>query len=136
MSVAATDKETGREQQMRITPTSGLSPDEIEKIIHEAETAAESDREARDRIGLQNKLESLVKNTQRTFVEFGGLLSANDQELGQRALKEGEAAAHSQELGEIKLALDTLERLARDLTNAMLKGTGEPSPPAEDEEEN
>ena len=121
---------------MRITPTSGLSPDEIEKIIHEAETAAESDREARDRIGLQNKLESLVKNTQRTFVEFGGLLSANDQELGQRALKEGEAAAHSQELGEIKLALDTLERLARDLTNAMLKGTGEPSPPAEDEEEN
>src|SRR5207253_1016110 len=60
VSVAATDKETGREQQMRITPTSGLSPDEIEKIIHEAETAAESDREARDRIGLQNKLESLL----------------------------------------------------------------------------
>ncbi len=135
VSVAATDKETGREQQMRITPTSGLSPDEIEKIIHEAETAAESDREARDRIGLQNKLESLFKNTQRTFLEFGGLLSANDQELGQRALKEGEAAARSEELGEIKLALDTLERLARDLTNAMLKGTGAPHPPAEDSEE-
>ncbi len=135
VSVAATDKETGREQQMRITPTSGLSPDEIEKIIHEAETAAESDREARDRIGLQNKLESLLKNTQRTFLEFGGLLSANDQEIGQRALKEGEASARSEELGEIKLALDTLERLARDLTNAMLKGTGEPHRPAEDTKE-
>src|SRR6266487_2132513 len=135
VSVSAQDKATGQEQQMRITPTSGLSPDEIEKIIHEAETAAESDREARDRIGLQNKLESLLKNTQRTFLEFGGLLSANDQEIGQRALKEGEASARSEELGEIKLALDTLERLARDLTNAMLKGTGEPHRPAEDTKE-
>src|SRR5438132_4425639 len=124
VSVAATDKATGREQAMRITPTSGLSPDEIDKIIREAEHSAESDREERQRINLQNKLESLVKNTQRTFAEFGALLSPNDQEIGQRALTEGEAVIWSKDLGEIRRALDGVERLAKELTNAVLKDGG------------
>ena len=126
VSVAAADKATGREQQMRITPTSGLAPDEIEKIIREAETSAQTDMEERELISLQNKLESLVKNTQRTFIEFGGLLSANDQEIGQRALAEGEGAMRSKELGEIKRALDGVERLGRDLTDAVIKDTDDP----------
>jgi molecular chaperone DnaK len=125
VSVAATDKATGREQQMRITPTSGLSPGEIERIIREAENVAESDREERERISLQNKLESLVRNTQRAFIEFGGLLSVNDQELGQRALTDAEATVRSKELGEIRRALDAIERLARDLTTAMLRDPDE-----------
>src|SRR5207245_1671849 len=75
VSVAAADKATGREQQMRITPTSGLSQDEIERIINEAQSSAESDRALRDKVDLNNKLTSLVKNTQRAFLEFGGLLS-------------------------------------------------------------
>src|SRR5437588_2670517 len=79
LSVSALDKASGRKQQMKVTPTSGLSPDEIERLIREAETSAESDREVREAIALRNKLESLVKNTQRTFLEFGGLLSDNDQ---------------------------------------------------------
>jgi molecular chaperone DnaK len=126
VSVAASDKATGREQQMRITPTSGLSPDEIERILREAETSAESDREEQERISLRNKLESLVKNTQRTFLEFGGLLTPNDQEIGQRTLTEGEGALRSSNVGEIKLALDGLERLAKQLTAAVMKGATEP----------
>jgi molecular chaperone DnaK len=123
VSVSAVDKTTGREQQMRITPTSGLSPDEIEDIIQEAETAVETDRQERDRINLRNKLESLVKNTHRTFLEFGGLLSANDQEIGEQALTEAEAAAQSEEIGEVKRALERVERLARQLTNAVMRQT-------------
>src|SRR5262249_41000032 len=83
VSVAASDKATGREQQMRITPTSGLSPEEIERIIAEAETSADSDRQLRDRLELDSKLRSLVKNTQKTFSEFGGLLSQEEQENGE-----------------------------------------------------
>jgi molecular chaperone DnaK len=121
VSVAAMDKATGREQQMRITPTSGLSKDEIDQIIAEAEDSAESDRLLREKLNLGNKLSSLVKNTQRTFLEFGGLLSVDNQENGQRVLSEGEAAIASDELGEIKLALDGVERLARQLTRAMMR---------------
>jgi molecular chaperone DnaK len=123
VSVAASDKATGREQQMRITPTSGLSSDEIEKILREAETSAESDKDERERISLRNKLESLVKNTQRTFLEFGSLLSTNDQEIGQRTLSEAEVALRADNVGEIERALNGLERLARQLTNAVMKDT-------------
>jgi molecular chaperone DnaK len=121
VSVSAMDKATGREQQMRITPTSGLSHDEIERIIAEAATSAETDRSLRDRVDLSNRLSSLVRNTQRAFTEFGGLLSKEGQENGQILLKDGEAAVSSTEIGEIRMALDGVERLARQLTGAMMK---------------
>jgi molecular chaperone DnaK len=124
VSVSAADKATGREQQMRITPTSGLSQEEIDRIIKEAETMAETDRTQRDKVGLQNKLASLVRNTQRSFLEFGGLLEAEQQEAGERILAEGEAGARAEELGEIRMALDAVERLGRQLTTAMMKSAG------------
>lgn len=125
VSVSATDKTTGREQQMRITPTSGLSQEEIDRIILEAETSAEVDREMRELVDLQNKLVSLLKNTQRSFLEFGGMLSKEAQENGQALLKEGEAAIGSQEMGELRMALDGVDRLAKQLTAAMMSDAGE-----------
>lgn len=126
VSVSAADKATGREQQMRITPTSGLSQEEIDRIIKEAESMAETDLMQRERIDLINKVASLLKNTQRTFLEFGGLLEAEDQEAAQRVLSEGEAALKADEMGEVRMALDALERLGRQLTSAMMKaGTEE-----------
>jgi molecular chaperone DnaK len=125
VSVSAMDKATGREQQMRITPTSGLSGDEIERIITEAVTSAETDKVLRDRVDLGNRLASLVRNTQRAFTEFGGLLSKENQESGQMLLKGGEDAIGSTEIGEIRMALDGVERLARQLTNAMMKESPE-----------
>ena len=124
VSVSAADKATGREQQMRITPTSGLSQEEIERIIIEAETMAETDRSQRDKIDLQNKLASLVRNTQRSFQEFGGLLEAEQQEAGERILAEGDAASRADEIGEIRMSLDAVERLGRQLTSAMMKSIG------------
>jgi molecular chaperone DnaK len=123
VSVSAADKATGREQQMRITPTSGLSQDEIERIIDEAHTSAESDRELRDKADLNNKLTSLVRNTQRAFLEFGGLLSKEAQDGGQLILSEGEAAIGSEEVGAVRMGIDSVDRLARQLTNAMMKQT-------------
>jgi molecular chaperone DnaK len=110
---------------MRITPTSGLSQDEIDRIIKEADVSAESDRELRDLVDMSNKLSSLVRNTQRSFLEFGGLLSKEAQESGQLALSQGEAAIGSAEVGAVRMALDAVDRLARQLTNAMLKQSDE-----------
>jgi len=124
VSVSAADKATGREQQMRITPTSGLSQEEIDRIIKEAEAMAESDREQRHKVDLQGKLASLVRNTQRSFLEFGGLLEAEQQKAGERILADGEAGSRAEELGEIKMALDAVERLGRQLTTAMMKSVG------------
>src|SRR3989449_473744 len=101
VSVSAQDKATGREQQMRITPTSGLAPNEIEQLIREAADFADSDREAKEMVVMHNKLESLLRNTQKSFTQFGGLLLATDQEVAERVFSEGELVIKSDELGEL-----------------------------------
>src|SRR5438094_1881435 len=110
VSVSAADKATGREQQMRVTPASGLSQDEIDRIITEAQNSRDEDRSLRDRVDLNNKLSSLVRNTQRAFLEFGGLLSEESRENGQHLLKKGETAINSDDVGEIRVALYGVER--------------------------
>jgi molecular chaperone DnaK len=132
VSVSAQDKATGREQQMRITPTSGLAPDEIEQLIEEAQGFADSDRSAKEIVILRNKLESLLRNTQKSFGKFGGLLSSNDQEIADRVFKEAEVATSSSGLEPINQALTALERVAGQLTSAMMKPANESSATATD----
>lgn len=120
VSVSAQDKATGREQQMRITPTSGLAPDEIQALIKEAESFAEADRDAKQYVVLRNKLESLLRNTQKSFTKFGGMLSANDQEIADRVFGEAEAATQADSREVIEKALTALERVAAQLTSAMM----------------
>ena len=127
VSVSALDKATGREQQMRVTPTSGLAPDEIDQLINEAVLSAETDSQAKQAVVLRTKLESLLRNTQKSFTKFGGLLSANDQEIAERVFSESESAARSKDLEEINNALNGLERVAKQLTAAMLNPASENS---------
>ena len=125
VSVSAQDKATGREQQMRITPTSGLAPDEIERLIGEAESYAEADRQTKERAVLHNKLDSLLRNTQKSFTKFGGLLSANDQDIAERLFSEAEEAVKSNEPEAVNKALTGLERIAGQLTVAMMNPANE-----------
>ena len=120
VSVSAQDKATGREQQMRITPTSGLPPDQIERLIEEAEAYTEADKQVKEVVVLRNKLESLLRNTQKSFTRYGGLLSENDQKLAERVFAESETALKANSLDEINGVLTRLEHSAQGLTLAML----------------
>src|SRR5882762_4866600 len=120
VSVSALDKATGSVQQMRITPTSGLAPDEIQQLITEAEAFAEADRDAKEIVVLRNKLESLLRNTQKSFTKFGGALSANDQDIANRVFGEAEAATKAENREAVDKALTALERVAGQLTSAMM----------------
>jgi molecular chaperone DnaK len=123
VSVSAQDKTTGREQQMRITPTSGLTPDEIDRLIREAENFADSDRTAKEVVGLRNKLDSLLRNTKKSYTKFGGLLPQPDQDNAEKVFVEAKAASKSDSAEEINKALHKLERVAGQLTHAMLNPT-------------
>jgi len=137
VSVSAQDKATGREQQMRITPTSGLPPDEIDRLIKEAETYTETDRQAKEAVVLRNKLDTLLRNTQKSFTKFGGLLSQNDQDIAERVFGESDAAGKTNSIDEISQALNNLERVAGQLTVAMMNPSKEDaSAEAEETERN
>jgi len=120
VSVSAQDKATGREQQMRIIPTSGLTPEEIDRLIHEAESFAESDKTMKEVLVLRTKLESLLRNTQKSFTKFGGLLPQADQEGADKVFNEAEAAIKSDKMDELRIVTSKLERVAGQLTSAML----------------
>jgi len=120
VSVSAQDKATGREQQMRIMPTSGLNPEEIDRLIHEAESLAESDKTLKEVLVLRTRLESLLRNTQKSFHKFGGLLPEIEQDGAEKVFTEAEAAIKSDKLDELKIATSKVERVAGQLTSAML----------------
>jgi len=120
VSVSAQDKATGREQQMRIIPTSGLTPEEIDKLIHEAEKFAETDKNTKEVLVLRTRLDSLLRNTEKSFAKFGGLLPEIEQEAAEKAFEEAEAVLKSDKLDEIKIATSKVERVAGQLTSAML----------------
>src|SRR2546421_2007588 len=125
LNVAAQDKASGRQQQMKITPTSGLAPDEIQQLITEAEAFAEADRDAKEIVVLRNKLESLLRNTQKSFTKFGEALSTNDQDIANRVFGEAEAATKAENREAVDKALTALERVAGQLTSAMMNPTKE-----------
>ena len=123
VSVSARDKATGREQAMRITPTSGLAPEEIDRFIREAEDFADSDRSAKETVLMRNKLESLLRNTKKSFMKFGGMLTEEQQNQAEDVFAEAQETAKSDRIDEMKKAMATLESIGMLLTSAMLGAT-------------
>jgi molecular chaperone DnaK len=109
-----------------------LTPDEIERLIQEAVGYAESDRGTKEKVVLRNKLDSLLRNTQKSFTRFGGLLSQNDQDIATRVFEESEAAVNSDNLDDINRALNGLGRVASQLTTAMMNPANNASQGAEE----
>jgi molecular chaperone DnaK len=120
VSVAATDKMTGLEQAVQITPSSGLSPDEIEKLIHEAETSVDRDREERELIQLRNRLDNMITNARKAMLEFGRAFPPEEQMEINTTLNNAEESLFTDDKTEIELILLKVEETASRITASML----------------
>ena len=120
VNVSAKDKMTGFEQAMQITPSSGLAPDEIDLLIMEAETSVEKDRQTKELIMQRNRLDSLVKNTQKAMAEFGKSLPLEEQQNINGVLSEAEDFFNEGNDEEIQNILTKMEEAANQLTNALM----------------
>jgi len=124
LGVTAQDKTSGRQQQMKITPTSGLTPDEIDMLITEAANSASRDQHAKELIALRNKLDSLLRNAQRTFREVAAVLTPDEREDAQHVFEACTSALQTEDEDEIKGALTEIERIAMLLTMTLLNTPG------------
>lgn len=120
LNVSARDKFTGLEQAMQITPSSGLSPDEIERLIMEAEASAERDRQEKELILQRNRLDSLIKNTRRTLSEFGKSLPAEKVREINVILSDAEDQLNTNDLETLKEKLFRVESVAAELTSLLI----------------
>ncbi len=120
VNVSAQDKMTGLEQAMQITPSSGLAPEEIERLISESETSADRDREERDLIVQRNTLDNMIKNTRKAMVEFGRSFPTEEQMELNGILNEAEEFLLADDRGEIDAVLLRVEEAASRITAAMM----------------
>jgi molecular chaperone DnaK len=120
VNVSAQDKMTGLEQAMQITPSSGLSPEEIERLITEAEASAENDLEERELIMQRNRLDNMIKNARKAMAEFGRSFPTEEQMEINGILNEAEATVAANDKSKIAEALVRVEGTASRITAAMM----------------
>ena len=120
VSVSAQDKMTGLEQAMTITPSSGLAPDEIERLILEAESSVERDREERELIMLKNRLENMIKNARKAMAEYGKSFPIEEQQEINGVLNDAKESLTTDDVDEVKLILVKVEETATRITASML----------------
>ena len=112
-----------REQAVRITPSSGLGPDEIARLIEEAARNEQADKVMKDLIIARTRLEGLIDSTRRTFSEFGAMLSEDDQMQARQAISRAELAYRTDELAKLAAAFQELEAFGQKLTATMFAST-------------
>ncbi|MEZ5037834.1 MAG: molecular chaperone DnaK [Chitinophagales bacterium] len=126
LSVTAKDKGTGKEQNIRITASSGLSKEEIEKMKQEAKANEAADREAREKVDKLNEADSLIFQTEKQIKEFGDKLPADKKQVIEDALAKLKSAHQAQEVAAIDGALAELNNAwsaaSQDLYNATQQG--------------
>jgi molecular chaperone DnaK len=120
VSVSARDKMTGQEQAMQITPSSGLLPEEIEKLIAEAEQSVEQDNEERALIMLRNRLDNAIKGARRAMAEYGRNFELHEQQEINETLGEAENYLKSRDTYEIDQAQRRVEDCASRITLSVL----------------
>jgi molecular chaperone DnaK len=117
--VHAKDLGTGKEQSIRITASSGLTEDEIKRMVKDAETHAEEDRKRREAAETRNQLDTLVYQTEKNLAEHGSEVDATTKESIERALENAKKALEGQDTAAIRSALQELTTSQHKLAEAM-----------------
>lgn len=121
VSVSAKDLGTGKEQSIKITASSGLSKEEIERMVQDAKEHAEEDRKRRELIEERNKLDTMVYGTESTLKELGDKATAELKGTVDTALEEAKKALESNDQDAIKRAYENLEKASHKLSEEAYK---------------
>ncbi|MCF1708299.1 molecular chaperone DnaK [Tabrizicola sp. J26] len=123
VSVNAKDKGTGRTQQITIQASGGLSDDEIEKMVKDAEANAESDKMRRELVETKNQGESLLHSTKKSLEEHGDKVDPSTVEAIELAMGALEEALKSEDAGKIRGGIQNLTEAAMKLGEAIYKAS-------------
>jgi molecular chaperone DnaK len=121
VQVSAKDKGTGKEHQIRIQASGGLSDSEIEKMVKDAEANAENDKKRREGVEAKNQAESLIHSTEKSLKDFGDKVSQGDRDAITTAIESLKAATDASEIDadDIKAKTQTLMEASMKLGQAM-----------------
>jgi molecular chaperone DnaK len=122
VNVSAVDKATGKTQNIVITSNSGLSEEEIKRMVEEAEKNRESDQKRRSVIDARNSLDSLVFSAEKGLKDAGDKVPADKKTEIEAAIAEAKTKLTSENLDEIKAATERLQNVAHSMAEFMYQG--------------
>ena len=123
VNVSARDKGTGKEQQIRIQASGGLSDADIERMVREAEEHAEDDKKRRELIDKRNNADSLVHTTEKSLAEHGDSLEADDRTAIETAIADLRSAMTGDDAAAIDSRAQALQAASMKLGEAMYKAS-------------
>ncbi len=119
VNVSAKDMGTGKEQKITITSSSGLSKDEIDRMVTDAESHAEEDKKRRESIEAHNQLDTLIYNTEKTVKENKDKIAPNELEEIERALADGKKALASEDTTVMKEAMEKVTKASHKIAEVI-----------------
>nr|PZN84270.1 MAG: molecular chaperone DnaK [Pseudomonadota bacterium] len=122
VNVSARDKATGKEQSIRIQASGGLSDEDIQRMIKEAEQHAAEDKRRRELVEAKNHLEALIHSTERSLSESGDKLPAGVKSEVEAAISSAREAAQSNDIERVKSATQSLAQAALKIGEAVYSG--------------
>ena len=121
VNVSAKDRATGKQQTITITASSGLSEDDIKKMVRDAEANAADDKKRREAIEAKNHLDSLIYNTEKIVNENKDKIPAGDVTAIESALAEGKKALESDDADKMKAAAETILKSSHKMAEILYK---------------
>jgi len=125
VNVGAKDKATNKEQTIRIQASGGLSDDEIEKMVQDAEQNAADDKERRESVEARNNADGLIYATEKTMAEHGETLSDEDKAAIESAIAELRTALEGDDVAAITAKTEAASQAAQKLGEALYKAQQE-----------
>jgi len=119
VNVSAQDKATGKEQSIRIQASGGLSDDDIDKMVQEAEIHADEDKQRRSIVEARNGAEALVHSTQKTLEEVGDKVSEADRSVVEQAMEDLNSALEGEDAEDIQKKSEALAQASMKLGEAL-----------------
>jgi molecular chaperone DnaK len=123
VNVHAKDKGTGKEQQIRIQASGGLSDADIERMVKEAEANAEADKKQREAIEAKNQAESLIHSTEKSLKDYGDKVTADDKTAIETAIADLRGVLDGEDAEAIKEKTNALAEVSMKLGEAMYKAS-------------
>ncbi len=124
VNVSALDKATNKAQSIRIQASGGLSDNEIDRMVKEAETHAATDKQKRELVEAKNQAEALIHSTEKTLVDLGDKVSDADRKAIEAAMFELKTASGTEDAPRIVAKADELAKAAMKLGEALYRQSG------------
>ncbi|MGC2121540.1 MAG: molecular chaperone DnaK, partial [Xanthobacteraceae bacterium] len=128
VNVSAKDKGTGKEQQIRIQASGGLSEGDIDKMVKDAEAHAEEDKKRKAQVEAKNHAEALVHATEKTLAEHGSKVGEAERRAIENAMADLKEALKGNDADAITAKANTLQQASMKLGEAMYKQAAEQQP--------